>query len=81
MGRKYKITYNKDECIGAVACTVVAPEIFVWRNDEQKADLKGGKEIRPGIFELIVDESLLEAAKAGDDVCPVDIIDIEEVKD
>ncbi|NQU98956.1 ferredoxin [Candidatus Woesearchaeota archaeon] len=73
---KYRITYDRDACIGAAACAALDPKRFEM-NVDGKADLKGGKEVKPGLWVLEVD-SLGEAQEAADG-CPVDVIKVEEL--
>ncbi len=77
--KRYKITYERDLCIGAVACVMASPKYWEL-DDEGKAILKGGKEISPGIFELDIGEEdyaeMFEAAKE----CPVLCIHIVDKK-
>ena len=70
---KFKIVYDRNSCIGANACVALSPDIFEM-GDDGKANLKGGKDIGDGKFELVTesDESILEAAQG----CPVDVIKV-----
>ena len=78
---KYKIIYDRKNCIGAFSCVVVAPQF--WEvNEDSKADLKNGvlnKET--GFYELIVEAEDYKAALDSAEVCPVKVITIEEVVD
>lgn len=81
MGKQYKVIYDREACIGAFACTASAPEFWKW-NDDGKADLahatynSGTKK-----WELVIDESQLEPMRAAADVCPVQVIQIEEIEE
>ena len=78
---KYKIIYDKNNCIGAYSCVVVAPKL--WEvTEEGKADLKGGT-LNPetGFYELIIDAEDYQTALESAEVCPVRVIVIEEIKD
>ncbi len=74
---KYKITYNKAECIGAGSCAAMDPQHFEIQGDG-KADLKGGKDVGEGKFEAEVEGSqeVVEAAKS----CPVEVIKIKNLE-
>lgn len=75
---KYKIVYDRDACIGAAACAAIDAVRFKM-NDDGKADLINGKEDKPGLWILEVDElgDIEEAAKA----CPVNVIKVEKIED
>ncbi len=74
---KYKITYDRDACIGAASCVAVEPNF--WSLDkENKAILAGSQKESDSIFAREIDEkdfaSNLDAAKS----CPVNCIHITE---
>jgi len=81
--KKYKIIYERDNCIGAAACAVVTPDLFKMNDDDQKADLIEGKSIdeENNLFERIIeldDEKLKELLESAES-CPVNIIHVEEL--
>ncbi|NQV09338.1 ferredoxin [Candidatus Woesearchaeota archaeon] len=76
---KFKITYDREACIGAAACAAVAPDLFEM-NDDGKADLLESEE-KDGIFTRIIDAKDEKAAVESADVCPVSVIKIEKIKD
>ena len=78
---KYKITYDREGCIGAIACSTVNPKY--WDIDkEKKAVLKGGKlNKKTGKYELIIDEQDLKQNLESAEVCPVVVIKIEKIDD
>ncbi len=75
---KYRIVYDRDACIGAAACEDLDPDRFKINPDDGKADLEGGKEDKPGLFIMEVDDvsDSLKAAKA----CPVQAIKIKDLE-
>jgi ferredoxin len=78
---KYKIIFDKEACIGALACLAVDEKY--WEDDnEGKVNLKGST-INPetGNQELIIEEEDLEIQKEAAEVCPVEAIVIEKVED
>jgi|SRR3989344_5941946 len=78
---KYKIVYNRKDCIGAFACTAIS-EKFWGMNEDGKADLKKGILNREtGFYELIIDESDYPEALDSAQVCPVNVIMIEKIED
>jgi ferredoxin len=69
---KYKIIYDRANCIGAGACAAMDALRFRMIGDG-KAELIGGKNV-DGKFELEVeaDQNIIQAAKA----CPVEVIKV-----
>ncbi len=69
MGKKYKIIFDRENCIGAYACLAIAPD--TWQEgDDGKAVL---------VREVFDEEDLqrqVEAAKA----CPVNVIKIVDAE-
>lgn len=79
MGKKFKVIYDREGCIGAFACSAANPEYWKWA-DDGKADLAHAtfnKETQK--WELIIDEKDLDAHKAAAEVCPVQVITFEEI--
>ena len=74
---KFKVTYDRDACIGAAACAALDPKLFKM-NADGKADLIGGKEVKPGLFELEI-ENIVEAKDAAES-CPVRVIKIKDLE-
>ena len=78
---KYKIEFDRELCIGALACNAVAPA-FWPRSDDGKVDLTGAiynEETKK--WELIIDEKDYDISQESAEVCPVlaiKIIKIEE---
>ena len=78
---KFKITYDREACIGAAACAAVAPDIFEM-NEDGKADmLKARKNKETGLWELIVEAKDEKLARESADVCPVNVIKVEKIED
>jgi ferredoxin len=80
MGKKFRIVYDKDICIGALACNAVAPAVWTAANDG-KVDLKGATKRPDGKWELLVEEKDFKLNKEAADSCPVYAITIEEVNE
>ncbi len=84
--KKYKIIYERENCIGAAACAAVNPE--VWTMDEAqdgKADIKSDK--RPKKLpngdqelELELTEEELKINVESAQVCPVNVIHIIDLE-
>ncbi|MFQ5621084.1 MAG: ferredoxin [Candidatus Nanoarchaeia archaeon] len=66
-----KIIYKKNACIGAGECVNVAPKL--WDFVQGKAVLKSGKEVKPGVFELVTDEP---KARQSAQSCPAFCIEV-----
>lgn len=79
---KYKVTFDRNTCIGAFACVAADPEHWKYA-DDGKVDLEPSEETGEGTFTLIVDENEvdLEALKASAEACPVYAIKVEEVQE
>ncbi len=71
---KYKVLYERVNCIGAAVCVAVYPKY--WEMDaDGKANLLGS--LKSGdSFEVELDESELEQMKQAAEGCPVNVIHI-----
>ena len=81
-GKKFKITYDREGCIGAAACVAVNPE--AWEiDDDGKANLLVGEtdtEKKRAIKEKIIDEKDLQVNLEAAQSCPVQVIHIEDLE-
>jgi len=77
---KYKITFDRNTCIGAFACVAADPETWEYA-DDGKVDMKGGTDEGNGVFSLVVDEADLDKHKAAAEACPVYAIKVEQLED
>ena len=78
---KYKIEYDREICIGALACNAVA-EHFWPRAKDGKVDLANASyNEQTKKWELIIDEKDFEINKDAADVCPVDAIKIIKIEE
>ena len=75
---KYKITFDRNTCIGAFACVAADPDHWLYA-DDGKVDFKGAKDEGNGVFSLVVEEKDVEALKAAAEACPVYAIKVEEM--
>jgi len=77
---KKKVTHFKKDCISCGACEAISPEF--WKLEESGiAQLVGATEVGDH-WELIIDqESSVEINKDAADVCPVNIIHVEDIKE
>ena len=79
--KKYRVVYDRKDCIGAAACTAVNPSWVISEGGDGKADLKGSdskqnNDVQEKIITELEFESMLEAAR----VCPVNIIHIYDLE-
>ena len=72
---KYKITFSKVKCTGALSCVGVNPKIWKPTSDG-KVDLIGSKDQKNGTFELIIDEKDYPKNRNAVKVCPAGAIKI-----
>ncbi|MEK6948704.1 MAG: ferredoxin [Nanoarchaeota archaeon] len=78
---KYKIEFDRDVCIGALACTAVAEHLWP-RAQDGKVDLTGATyNEQTKKWELIIDEKDYAISKDSADVCPVEAIKIVKIED
>jgi len=74
-----KIIHFKKDCISCGACAAIAPEL--WEMDEKGfAQLKGDAKEINGVWELKIESKDKEKHQEAADVCPVNIIKVEEEK-
>ena len=76
---KFRIVYDRNNCVAAGPCAAVDSVHFKINAEDGKADLIGGKEVSPGVFELdIEDDDLANQAAA---VCPAAVISVKKISD
>lgn len=75
--KKYRITYDRQNCIGAAACEAVCPKFWHVGSDG-KADLKGSKKSGDK-FVLDIAEEDLKCNKEAAEGCPVNVIHIKNL--
>ena len=74
--KKYKIIYDRDNCIGPYSCVAVHPERWE-ESDDRKATLKEGKkEGERYVLEIELTEEELAKEMEAAQVCPVNVIHI-----
>jgi len=75
--KKFKISHQRNKCIGCGSCAIYAPKQWSLNKDDGKADLKDAKE--KGEFMVAeVDIDYLQENKDAAKVCPVRIIKVDE---
>ncbi|MBS3169506.1 ferredoxin [Candidatus Woesearchaeota archaeon] len=79
MGKKYKIVYDKKNCIGGLICVDIAPEF--WRMDGAVATINNQKATKDkDKEELIFDEKDLSHNLEAAEGCPVAVIKIIDLE-
>ncbi len=76
---KYKIVYDRKNCIGVSSCALLAEEFWTMNADD-KADLVEGKENADGKWEREIEEKDLHKNKEAARNCPVGVIRIFDEK-
>ena len=78
---KYKIIYDRKNCIGSFSCVVVGSKF--WEvNEDNKADLKEGiLNQETGFYERMIEQDDYNVALESAEVCPVTVISIERIED
>ena len=63
---KFKVEFDRENCIGAAACAAVNPDNWTIRMQDGKADMKTAE----------IDESQLHVNMEAAQACPVNVIHI-----
>ena len=75
--KKFKISHQRDKCIGCGSCAMYAPHCWKMNQEDGKADLVGGTQKRDVVVaDYDIDE--LEANKKAAKACPMQIIRINK---
>ena len=77
--KKYKIEYDRPNCIEILSCAASYPERWTVGEDS-KADLVDGIEESPGNWVLEFSEEELEKFKLSAESCPVNVIHIIDLE-
>jgi len=77
---KYKIIYDRANCIGAGPCAAVDPDDFEIDPKDGKANLKGGHE-EGDKFVKIIEADSVDKAMQSVDVCPAAVITVQKIED
>ena len=78
---KYKVIFDRANCIGTFACITENPDHWVVGEDG-KSILEGSVlNEKTGYYELIIEEKDLEKNKDAAAVCPVFVISIEKIEE
>ena len=82
MSKKYKVVYNRTDCIGAAACVAMHEKRWVMSKEDDRADLIGGTKVKddPETWEIEFEDDELAQFKESAYVCPVAVIEIFDVE-
>lgn len=80
--KRYKVIYERSNCIEILSCAAEYPERWIVDNNDNKAMLIGGRKEsdNPETWVLEFDEGELEKFKASAEVCPARVIHIIELE-
>ena len=73
---RYKIEYDRENCIACGACAVLAPQFWVLSKEDGKADVVGSEKTEDGYEHLDLDDKDFPINKDAADACPVNVIHI-----
>ena len=80
---QYKIVFNREGCIGALACSALDPELWEETPDG-KVSIIGGEKVKNDIGEVVEEYIYLDELKDervdGAMACPVLVIEIYKLK-
>ena len=76
---RFKIIHERPKCIACGSCAAVAPKYWEMSSTDGLADLKGCT-MNGENEERIVDEKEAVLNREAADVCPVQIIHVDEIK-
>jgi len=78
--KKYRVVYDRENCIGAAACAAVNPERWQM-NEDGKADLIEGNKNKENTEQtMIITEDELKRVKEAAEACPVNVIHIFDLE-
>jgi len=80
--KKYKVVYERQNCIGVLTCAAFYPERWDINKQDAKVDLIGGTEDpqQSGTFTLDFTAEELDRFRQSAEVCPVNVIHIYDLE-
>lgn len=78
--KKYKISFDRINCIGAGSCAAIYPERWKMTETNDKADLIGGKLMPDQTWEVDFSQEELDKFIESAQVCPVTVIHVIEME-
>jgi len=76
MSPKYKVIYDKENCISANKCIGIHPKLWGKDGDGKAILNQGTLNSKTGKYELLIDEKDLKFYKESALICPVYVIDV-----
>lgn len=74
----YKVIFDRNKCEDNLICVAVCNKF--WKtNSNGKTYLKGAKEVKPGIFELVISDKDFECNDKARKGCPKNAIKVKKV--
>lgn len=73
-----KIVIERDTCVSCGTCWDTCPELFLQNDGDSFAQIAKKYQIDGNVSEGILKQSLEDCAREAADLCPVQIIHIEE---
>ena len=77
---RYKVTLDVEGCIGAAACVAAFEEMWEMDNEGKAFMVKEGAKKLDNGWEIEIGDGDLEKAKESAQVCPVNVIHIENLE-
>ncbi len=71
-----KITIDRDGCISCGACWTSCSDVYEQNSEDAKSQVVEKFQVSGNVAEGKVEDSLLECALQGADICPVQVISV-----
>ena len=71
-----KITIDRDGCISCGACWTSCSDVYEQNSEDAKSQVVEKFQVSGNVAEGKIEDSLLECALQGADICPVQVISV-----
>ena len=71
-----KITIDREGCISCGACWTSCSDVYEQNSEDAKSQVAEKYQVSGNVAEGKVEDSLLECARQGADICPVQVISV-----
>lgn len=71
-----KITIDRDGCISCGACWTSCSDVYEQNSEDAKSQVVEKFQVSGNVAEGKVEDSLLECALQGADICPVQVVSV-----
>ncbi|MCL4534049.1 MAG: ferredoxin [Bacteroidetes bacterium] len=78
MPRTFKVTIDRDGCISCAACWAACQEMFEENPDDGLNQIVEQYRVDGSLAEGLATEEMEDCVREGADVCPVEVIHVEE---